>query len=112
MFSNAASPASDTLPEELSKLGIAIPDQALQRIIEAVTLAITPRVSSADTPKGAKASALLYSLVETAKACGVEPYCWLAYVLKRLPLAETADAYDQLMPWNIKPEDLITDIGR
>ena len=46
MFSNAASPASDTLPEELSKLGIAIPDQALQRIIEAVTLAITPRVSS------------------------------------------------------------------
>jgi hypothetical protein len=66
----------------------------------------------ADTPRGAKASALLYSLVETAKACGVEPYCWLAYVLKRLPLAETADAYDQLMPWNIKPEDLITDIGR
>jgi transposase len=46
MFSNAASPASDTLPEELSRLGIAIPDQALQRIIEAVTLAITPRVSS------------------------------------------------------------------
>ncbi|NCV33315.1 MAG: hypothetical protein EBW05_10405 [Betaproteobacteria bacterium] len=45
MFSNAASPASDTLPEELSKLGIAIPDQALQRIIEAVTLAITPGVS-------------------------------------------------------------------
>jgi hypothetical protein len=39
-------------------------------------------------------------------------YCWLAYVLKRLPLAETADAYDQLMPWTIKPEDLITDIGR
>jgi hypothetical protein len=66
----------------------------------------------ADTQRGAKASALLYSLVETAKACGVEPYCWLAYVLKRLPLAETADAYDQLMPWNIKPEDLITDIGR
>jgi len=42
----------------------------------------------------------------------VEPYCWLAYVLKRLPFAETADAYDQLMPWNIKPEDLITDVGR
>jgi len=33
-------------------------------------------------------------------------------VLKRLPLAETADDYDQLMPWNIKPEDLITEIGR
>jgi hypothetical protein len=35
-----------------------------------------------------------------------------AYVLKRLPLADTAYAYDQLMPWNIKPEDLITDVGR
>jgi len=45
MFSIAASPATDTLPEELSRLGIGIPDQALQRIIDAVTLAITPRVS-------------------------------------------------------------------
>jgi hypothetical protein len=34
-----------------------------------------------------------------------------AYVLKRLPLAENADACDQLMPWNTKPEDLITEIG-
>jgi len=42
MFSIAASPATDTLPEELSRLGIGIPDQALQRIIDAVTLAITP----------------------------------------------------------------------
>ncbi len=47
-----------------------------------------------------------------AKARGVEPYCRLAYVLKRLPLAATADAYDQLMPLNTKPEDLITDISR
>jgi len=62
----------------------------------------------ADTPHGAKASAVLYSLVETAKACGVEPYGWLAYVLKRLPLAKTADAYEQLLPWNITPQDLIT----
>jgi len=45
MFSHAASPATDTLPEALSGLGITIPDQALQRIIEAVTLAITPGVS-------------------------------------------------------------------
>jgi hypothetical protein len=51
---------------------------------------------------------VLYSLVETAKACGVEPYGWLAYVLKRLPLAKTANAYEQLLPWNITPQDLIT----
>ncbi|NDB09169.1 MAG: transposase domain-containing protein, partial [Burkholderiaceae bacterium] len=33
-----------------------------------------------------------------------------AYVLKRLPLAKTADAYEQLLPWNITPQDLITPI--
>ncbi len=36
------------------------------------------------------------------------PYGWLAYVLKRLPLAKSADAYEQLLPWNITPQDLIT----
>ncbi len=35
----------------------------------------------------------------------------MAYVLKRLPLAKTADAYDQLTRRNINSEDLITDIG-
>lgn len=32
-----------------------------------------------DTPKGAAASAQLYSLVETAKANGQEPYAWLRH---------------------------------
>jgi len=29
-----------------------------------------------DTPKGAKASAALYGLIETAKANGLEPYAY------------------------------------
>ena len=37
-----------------------------------------------DTPKGATASAQLYSLVETAKANGQEPYAWLRHALERL----------------------------
>jgi transposase len=64
-----------------------------------------------DTQAGAHASALIYSLVETAKGCGVEPYCWLVYVLKRLPLAKTADHYEALLPWNIHPQDLATDLA-
>jgi hypothetical protein len=56
-----------------------------------------------------QASALLYSLIETAKGSGVEPYCWLVYVLKRLPLAQTVDDYEMLLPWNIHPDDLATD---
>ncbi|EPN85565.1 transposase IS66, partial [Pseudomonas syringae pv. actinidiae ICMP 19101] len=38
-----------------------------------------------DTPKGATASAQIYSLVETAKLNGQEPYTWLRHVLKPNP---------------------------
>ena len=34
-----------------------------------------------DTVKGAKSSAIIYSLIETAKANGVEPYAYLMLVL-------------------------------
>jgi transposase len=55
----------------------------------------------ADTVGGANASANLYSLIETAKANGVEPYHYLVALFKKLPLAQTADDYEQLLPWNI-----------
>ncbi len=53
------------------------------------------------TPQGAKASAIYYSLVETAKANGLEPYDYLYRVLKRLPYAESVEDYEALLPWNI-----------
>ena len=48
----------------------------------------------ADTPAGAEASARLYSLIETAKANGLEPYAYLARVFADLPaaIAATDDA--------------------
>jgi len=42
-----------------------------------------------DTPKGATASAQIYSLVETAKVNGQEPYTWLRHVLEQLPHAQS-----------------------
>jgi transposase len=54
-----------------------------------------------DTPAGAHASAVIYSLVQTAKANGVEPYQWLCQVLRDLPAAKTVDDVDALLPWNI-----------
>lgn len=56
-----------------------------------------------DTPKGAVASAQLYSLVETAKANGQEPYAWLRHALEQLPHASTVGDYEALLPWNCKP---------
>ncbi len=60
----------------------------------------------ADTPGGAHASAVIYSLIETAKACGREPYAWLLYALERLPLAKTVEEVDALLPWNTHDQDL------
>lgn len=50
-----------------------------------------------DTVAGAKASAIIYSLMLTCRACGVEPY---AYLLTELPQrAADADIRD-LLPFN------------
>ena len=58
------------------------------------------------TPEGAEASALLYSLIETAKANKLEPYAYLRYIFDKLPLATTLEAYEALLPWNITQEEL------
>jgi transposase len=55
----------------------------------------------ADTVGGANASANLYSLIETCKANGVEPYRYLVWLFKALPLAQSADDYEALLPWNM-----------
>lgn len=55
----------------------------------------------ADTVGGANASANLYSLIETAKANDIEPYRYLVALFKKLPLAQTVDDYEALLPWNI-----------
>jgi hypothetical protein len=61
-----------------------------------------------DTQAGAHASALIYSLVETAKANAVEPYLWLRHVLRALPAATTVEHFEALLPCNLKAEPLIT----
>ena len=47
---------------------------------------------------GAKASANLYSLIETAKANGLEPYAYLKRVFADLPNAKNFDDVDRLLP--------------
>jgi transposase len=57
-----------------------------------------------DTVKGAVASANLYSLVETAKANGVEPHAYLSLLFARLPTALKVEDFEALLPWNVKAE--------
>jgi len=56
----------------------------------------------ADTPKGAQASAMYYSLIESAKANGLEPYDYLHRVLKQLAYADSVEKLEALLPWNMK----------
>ena len=58
-----------------------------------------------DTVAGANASAVIYSVLETAKANGVEPYTWLRRVLRDLPAANTVDQVEALLPWNVSALD-------
>jgi transposase len=57
-----------------------------------------------DTVAGARASANLYSLVESAKANGVEPHAYLSRLFERLPLAKSVEDFEALLPWNLKAE--------
>ena len=54
-----------------------------------------------DTPHGAQASAIVYTMVEMAKANGVNVYHYLTYLLEKLPDDSMSDdELDQLAPWN------------
>jgi transposase len=57
-----------------------------------------------NTPKGAKASAIIYSIIETAKENGINPYAYLNYLFEKLPNLDSRDdaTLDQLLPWNVK----------
>ena len=52
--------------------------------------------------KGVNASANLYSLIETAKANGLEPYAYLRVLFAKLPQAETVEEIERLLPGNIE----------
>ena len=60
----------------------------------------------AQSPRGARASAILYSLVETAKANGLEPYAWLRHVLTELPMLDKNASVEHILSMNLTAEDL------
>lgn len=55
-----------------------------------------------NTPRGARASAIIYSIVETAKENGLNPFNYLCYLFEKLPNIDISDqnALDELLPWS------------
>jgi transposase len=60
----------------------------------------------AGAPRGAEASATFFSLIETAKANGHEPYAYLRHLFEKLPAANTTADHEALLPWNMDAESL------
>ena len=54
------------------------------------------------SPKGARSSAMLYSMIETAKANGLEPYAYLKILFEKLPAAQNLEDFEQLLPWTVQ----------
>ena len=59
-----------------------------------------------DTVAGAHASARLYSLIECAKANGLEPYAYLRHVFTELPSAQSLGEVEALLPTRLDPAAL------
>ena len=59
------------------------------------------------SPRGAKASATLYTLIETAKANELEPRAYLTHLFENLPNAKSEKSINDLLPLNIKMSDLV-----
>ena len=58
------------------------------------------------SPDGARASATFFTLIESAKANGLEPYTYLRNIFEKLPLAQTEQDLKELMPQNIDPDSI------
>jgi transposase len=59
-----------------------------------------------DTPEGAHANARFYSLIETCKLHGHEPYAYLKHIFKELPRATSIQDCERLLPWNLDVESV------
>ena len=100
--------AMSYLDSQWPKLVRVLDDARLPLDTNAIERAIRPFVIGrrnwlfADTPRGAIASARLYSLVETAKANGVEPWAYLEAVFTALPRTQSPSDFEALLPWRIE----------
>jgi transposase len=60
-------------------------------------------------PRGAEASATIYSLIETAKANGLQAYHYLRFLFDKLPLAQSDEDYKNLLPQYVDQKNIGAD---
>ena len=58
----------------------------------------------ANTPRGAKASAVMFSIIETAKENGLNPFDYLTYIFQNAPnwdIRNNLNMLDLIFPWSV-----------
>ena len=96
------------LAKNWSKLTLYVEDERLNIDNNTVENAIRPFAIGrknwmfSNSQKGAKASAMLYSIIETAKSNGLNPHAYLKLLFAKMPQVESVEEYEQLLPWNAK----------
>ncbi|MCG8402554.1 MAG: IS66 family transposase [Firmicutes bacterium] len=86
---------------------IAIDNSATERAIKPFAVG-RKNFLFANTPNGAAASAIIYSIVETAKTNGLRPYDYLLHVLTEIPKHYKGTSHKflkDLLPWSDKLPD-------
>ena len=93
----------DTLVRYLEDGNLQIDNNAAERRIKPFVIGRKNWLFN-QTPRGADASALLYSLVQTAVANNLEPFDYLKYLFNEIPKLGRhyePEALDQFLPWNL-----------
>ena len=52
--------------------------------------------------EGAEALGIYFTLIQSARAHGIEPERYLTTIFKEIPLYKSIEDYEQLLPWNIR----------
>lgn len=63
------------------------------------------------SPKGAAASAAVYSMIESAKANGLSPYKYLEYIFSELPgvqFGQHPEFLEDYLPWSTEVQETCT----
>nr|WP_246434746.1 IS66 family transposase [Teredinibacter haidensis] len=90
----------DRLATYVESASYPIDNNAAERAIRPFAIGRKNWMSSNKSQAGAKASANLYSLIETAKANDLNVYDHLQYIFKALPNATSVEKIETLLPWN------------